>query len=163
VSNVSLQYRVNGGAPRTATFAGPLAGAAKTNFIFPVGADFSAAGLQQITIVANAPNDPDSSNDTLLYTLNNALYSNLPLHFDFDTAGIGLHGMELRARPRSAMSDGAGASFGAGRTGLIMDGVADTSWIIPSGILNPWVENPEHFAGAYFCVTPTGFNPNDSL
>ncbi|MBK0404883.1 T9SS type A sorting domain-containing protein [Adhaeribacter sp. BT258] len=163
IANVSMQFQVNGGNPVSAMFAGPIAGGAKTNFTFPAGANLTTVGNHQIRVIAGATNDPDHTNDTLVHYQNNALYASLPFMLDFETAASSLNGMQLRTHALSAITDGAGASFGAGSKGMIMEGFADSSWTIPGGTIDPWLENPENFAGAYFCFTPTGFLPTDSL
>lgn len=163
IANVSMHFRVNQGAPVIATFAGPLAGGAKTNFTFPVGANLTGPGLHQITVVASNPNDPDRGNDTLRYTLKNALYANLPLTFDFETTTTDLSAFQVKTNRLSGVTAGAGASFGAGTQGMILEGKNDTTWLMPVGLTNPWTSNPENFAAAYFCVTPTHFATTDSL
>src|SRR5690606_16044159 len=68
--------------------------------------------------------------------------------------------------PKSAISEGTAASvplFGSPATstkGMIMEGTTSTGWLMPVGITDPWVNNPDHFSAAYICFAPT--NPPSS-
>ena len=44
-----------------------------------------------------------------------------------------------------------------------MDGVDNINWITPTVAADTWNTNPDHFAGAYICITPSNFAYPDSL
>lgn len=154
LTNITMHYTVNGTNPVTETFAGPIAGDSTVTFAFNTGANLSTSGQHQIVVSATAANDPQAGNNTHTYNEINALYNTLPLTFDFETPASGMSAMRMISRNRSAITTGSGANSGNGSNGLIMDGVQDSSWLVPIGPVDTWQINPEFFSAAYFCVDP---------
>ncbi len=62
-SNIPVTYTVNGGAPVTATFAGPLAPGATATFTFPAQFNPGGQGTFVFTATTNMPGDGNATND----------------------------------------------------------------------------------------------------
>ncbi len=165
VTGYTVSYTVNGGAAVTAP--GPaLAPGVPTNFVFPTGANLSAAGTYTIVVTVTNPGDPEAGNNTVTYTISNATFPGLPPVFNFETPTTGIAALRTVTRTKSAITESAAASrplIGAPATstkGMLMEATTATGWVMPVGITDPWTNNPDFFSAAYICFTPpTGTSP----
>ncbi len=164
VSGFTVSYTLNSGAPVTQPFTGTLAPGVPTNFTFTQPANLSAAIPYTIVVTVNMPGDPEAANNSATYTVSNAAFTSLPPVFTFETPVTGITALHTATNLRSNISEDIAASVGAGSSkGMIMDGVDNLGWLPPVNSASPWTNNPENFAGAYFCFDPRGGNPADSL
>ncbi len=168
VTGYTVSYTVNGGNPVTAQ--GPnLAPGVPTNFVFPTGANLSAAGTYTIVVTVNKPGDPEAANNSVTYTISNATFTSLPPVFNFETPTTGIAALRAVTNAKSAITEGAAASLplnGQPTTstkGMIMEATSTTGWVVPVGITDPWTNNAEFFSAVYICFNPAGGNPNDPL
>ncbi len=168
VTGYTVSYTVNGGAAVTAP--GPaLAPGVPTNFVFPTGANLSAAGTYTIVVTVNKPGDPEAANNSVTYTISNATFTSLPPVFNFETPTTGIAALRTVTNAKSAITEGAAASLplnGQPTTstkGMIMEATSTTGWVVPVGITDPWTNNAEFFSAVYICFNPAGGNPNDPL
>lgn len=166
-SGYTVSYTVNNGTtttPAVTAQGSTLAPGIATNFLFQTGANLSNPGAYVITVTVNMPGDPDASNNTFTYNVNNAAYTSLPPVLNFETSAIGMAGLRTMKGTKANLTEAAGASIGTGSTkGLIMDGVTHPNWVIPVATTNPWNSNPDNFSAAYLCFNPAGGNQNDPL
>ncbi|KAA9340934.1 right-handed parallel beta-helix repeat-containing protein [Adhaeribacter soli] len=164
-TSVPVSYTVTGPVTTTVSevFTGSLAPGASATYTFTATADLSLTGSYTVVATATLPNDNDASNDSFTKTVTNALFTSLPVNLNFETPATGIAAMKLETRSLSNITEGTGASFGTGTNGMIMDGVANATWTLPTGANSPWSINPEHFSAAYICFSPTGGSASDSL
>ncbi|MBK0401890.1 T9SS type A sorting domain-containing protein [Adhaeribacter sp. BT258] len=163
-SGFTLTYSVNGGSPVTENFTGSLASGALANFTFNQTANLSASGNQNIEVTVNMTGDPNATNNSATYSIANSTFAGLPPVFDFEPAGNGIAQLRTVTNSRSAVVESVDATNGAGSTkGIIMDGVNHSSWTIPTGITDPWMNNLENISALYICFDPGSTNPKDSL
>lgn len=87
MSNIDVTYTVNGGAPITETYTGPLNANTTTVFTFAQGITFSTPGNYEIKCWTTHPLDQISTNDTLVWYKNvvNQPLLSLPFSEDFET------------------------------------------------------------------------------
>lgn len=162
-SNIPVSFVINGMPPVTATIPGPLAPGATITYSFPTTANLSAPGVYTIVATSSLPGDSNPANNSVTKTVTNAMYATLPA-FDFETPNTGINALRTVSNAQSAISEGAGASFGTTSTkGLIMEGGTLASWTVPAGTANPWTMNADHLASAAFCFSTGSLTPSDSL
>lgn len=163
-SNFPVSYQVNSQPAVTETFTGTVAPLATANYTFNTKANLSAAGTYSLLAKTMLATDANTTNDGKTISLINSLLPSFPVALDFEGAASGMSVFRTTTNPNSAIVEGAGASNGATSTkGLIMDGVNSTSWLTPTGITDPWANNPNHFAAAKICINPAASNPNAPL
>lgn len=87
VTNVGMNYTVNGGPVVSAVFAGPLNTAATANYTFPVPIAFNTAGIYTIKAWVVHSGDFTNANDTITWQKNIVFppTRNLPVTEDFET------------------------------------------------------------------------------
>jgi hypothetical protein len=164
LTSIPVEFKVNNVLIASETYPGSLLGNATVNYTFVAKANLSVPGANAIVAKTNVTADGNTTNDAFTLSRANALFTTLPVILDFETTTTGLPMMKTIFAQYANVNEGTGASNGTGSTkGMIMDGVTSFNWTPPYGTTNPWTANPDHFAGAYFCVTPGASNPKDSL
>jgi hypothetical protein len=167
-TTIPVSYKVNGTALATPeNWTGSLAPNDTVTYSFVTKANLSASMAYLIVGQSILGSDSDASNNTDTLRVTNSMIPGVPVQFDFETAATGLSRFRTEIRSKSNIIESTGASNPAipGSTkGIIMDGVANTNWITPVGVTDPWVNNLENFSGAYICLPPFSSSiPNDSL
>jgi parallel beta-helix repeat protein len=161
---IPVSFQVDGLPPVVESFTGSLPFNATATYTFTAKANLSATGSHKILVKTLLPGDTDPSNDTLTTHLVNFQQSGFPVNLNFETPASGIAVLKRTTNTHSAITEGTGASNGAGSAkGMIMDGVDRAGWVIPGGASNPWSLNPENFAGAYICLSTANASPNDTL
>ena len=158
-----VSYSLNGvaiAAPET--FTGSIAPNATATYAFTTKANLATPNQYQIIAKTMLAGDLEVTNDSDTVTVGNYLLTTMPAAFNFETAATGIANFRQVVRTKSNLTEASGASNGATSTkGLIMDGVDHTSWLAPAGLIDPWTNNPNNFAGAYLCISPATMNfPN---
>ncbi|MBK0404380.1 T9SS type A sorting domain-containing protein [Adhaeribacter sp. BT258] len=162
-TSIPVNYKVNGTTIGTGTWTGTLAPNATATYLFTQTANLATSGAYVITAQATLATDANPANDTLSATIGNALLTNMPIVFDFETTANGTGALRVITKSNSNITEGAAASNGSGSAnGMIMEGVSSTQWATPAGTVNPWTNNPDHFSAVYFCFTPNTA-PQDTL
>ncbi len=166
ISGYTLSYTVNDGTTTTGPFPAPtvptLAPGIPVNFTFPVGADLSAAGNYTIVVTATNPNDPETGNNSVTYSIANASFPALPPIFDFETPATGVAALRVVTNGKSSITEGTAASQplagqpATSSKGMIMDANAAAGWLIPGGVTDPWTVNPDFKSAVYICFAPQG-------
>ena len=163
-SNFPVSYQVNGGNFVTETFTGSVAAFGTAQHVFAAKANLSATGTHTILAKTNLTTDGNASNDATSVSVINSLLPALPVTLDFESATTGIGVFQTAKGAKANVIEGTGASSGASSTkGLIMDGVNSTSWVIPSGTVDPWTSNTANTAAAKICINPAGGAANDPL
>ena len=75
ISGFPVHYTINGGTPVTETYSGTIAAGATHNYTFTQQANLSAAGTYTIKAYPSLPGDAFTSNDTIVFTVQNILPS----------------------------------------------------------------------------------------
>ncbi|MFC5271461.1 T9SS type A sorting domain-containing protein [Adhaeribacter terreus] len=163
ITSYQMRFRVDGGSWVNGTATPQLAPDSPLKYTFTQGADLSTPGPHSIEVeIANTQGvDPEPANNSIVYNVTNALYTGLPVTLDFETPSTSVSAARTITKTKSAITEMAGTGNGTGK-GLIMDGVADPSWVIPVGILDPWANNNDNFSAVYICLGPTNIG-QDSL
>ncbi|KAA9333614.1 T9SS type A sorting domain-containing protein [Adhaeribacter soli] len=162
-TNIPVAYKVGTGNFVNEIYTGSIAANATASFTFTALANLSASGTHTIVAMTNLNGDGDLTNNSDTLKVVNSLISNLQTVLDFESAASGLSRFITTVNSHSGLTEDPAASFGTGTKGLIMDGVTDAAWTMPTGSYSPWNTNPNHFAAAYLCFDPGTNGPNDSL
>ena len=72
-SNFDVQYTIDGGTPVVETYAGPITSEEEVSFSFTQQADLSILGTYEIEVTTSLSNDQDTSNDSVIITVENVL------------------------------------------------------------------------------------------
>jgi parallel beta-helix repeat protein len=162
---IPVTYSVNGVAiAASETFSGSLAPFATATYTFTTKANLTTAATSQIIARTVLTGDLITNNDPDTLSIVNYLLTGMPLAFNFETPATGITKFRKVVNPKSKITEAAGASIGTGSTkGMILDGIDNAGWIVPTGSTNPWTINPNNFAGAYICFSPGNGAATDSL
>jgi hypothetical protein len=156
-SNFPVSYKVNNGPFVTETFTGSVAAFGTAQHTFTTKANLSTTGTHTILAKTNLTTDGNASNDATTLSVINSLLPALPVTLDFESATTGLGVFQTTKGTKATIVEATGASSGATSTkGLIMDGINSTSWVIPAGTVDPWINNPTNQAAAKICINPAG-------
>jgi hypothetical protein len=158
VSGFTVSYTINGGTPVMQPYTGSLAPNAPVNFTFNTPANLAASGSYTIVVTISKTGDPEAANNTFTYTVSNATFTGLPPVFDFEPGGSGVAQLRVITKSKSNVTENTAASSTIGVTstkGMIMDGVDQPSWLIPAGVTDPWLNNPDNFSAVYICFNPS--------
>ncbi len=166
---VPVMFSVNGTpmalTPETYN-AGLLAPNATATYTFSAKANLANPGKFQIIAKTQLTGDLDAANDADTLEIHNPLISAMPFTLDFETPATGISFFRKESSAKANIAEHVTASSPLVTTstkGLIMDGVTNSAWTTPVGLVNPWTDNPDHQAAINFCVNPVGGTATDSL
>src|SRR5690606_12749898 len=162
-TSIPVTYSINQGTPVTQNYTGSLAPNATDVLVFTQTADLSTAGAYTITAATQLPGDSNPANDSLTIQVANSLMPAGSVSIDFETPATGVNAMRVVTNTHSNIIENGAAATGGSAKGMIMDGVNSAAWVVPSGINNPWSNNPDHFSAVYMCFTPQAGQPDDTL
>ncbi|MFC5270637.1 T9SS type A sorting domain-containing protein [Adhaeribacter terreus] len=163
-TSILVMYSINNGTPVSQTYSGTLAPNATDTLVFTQTANLATAGPYTIVAATQFPGDADPTNDADTLMVANSLMPAGPVNINFEVPASGLNAMRVVTNARSNIKESTAAATGTGSTkGMIMDGVINTAWVVPSGTIAPWTSNPDHFSATYLCFTPLAGQPNDTL
>ncbi len=162
-SNFQVSYKINNQTPVTENFTGTIAPFGTATHVFATKANLSTVGSYRIQGKALLTGDGNAINDTASVKATNSLLPALPVTLDFESATTGLGVFQKVTNSHSNIMEATAASTGSGTKVLILEGVPSASWVIPTGVVDPWTANPNHKAIAKICVNPAGGAATDPL